>query len=198
MADFDWILKIIECRLPELSIYKGRLKRKKAACTICFPCRTLNSSRYPVLSPRGREPERGQQAARLVFGRLGIWERLPQFVECPLPNPPPQGRGRVTAGFAVTGGLKSNLDLQPLISGRLKSKKQSAQPISLAEPLIPTAAPSSLPWERVRERATSRKACLWAVREFGKDCRNSENALSPALPHGGGGRLQQIQALQAV
>ena len=38
----------------------------------------------------------------------------------------------------------------------------------LAAPLIPTAAPSSLPWERVRERATSRKACIWAVRVLGK------------------------------
>ena len=28
--------------------------------------------------------------------------------------------------------------------GRLKNKKQHAQPIFLAEPLIPTAAPSSL------------------------------------------------------
>ena len=35
--------------------------------------------------------------------------------------------------------------------------------VFLAKPLIPTAAPSSLPWERVRERATSRKACIWAV-----------------------------------
>ena len=108
MADFDWILKIIECRLPELSIYKGRLKRKKAACTICFPCRTLNSSRYPVLSPRGRELERGQQAARLVFGRLGIWERLLQLGECPLPSPPPQGRERVVADSGVAGRLKKN------------------------------------------------------------------------------------------
>ena len=62
--------------------------------------------------------------------------------------------------FAISGNLKSNLDLQPLLSGRLKSKKQPAQPIFLAEPLIPTATPSSLPWERVRERATSRKACF--------------------------------------
>ena len=38
----------------------------------------------------------------------------------------------------------------------------------LAEPLILTAAPSSLPWERARERATSRKACMWAVRVLGK------------------------------
>ena len=33
-----------------------------------------------------------------------------------------------------------------------------------ASPLIPTVTPSSLPWERVRERATSRKACIGAVR----------------------------------
>ena len=45
--------------------------------------------------------------------------------------------------------------------GRLKSKKQPAQPIFLAEPLIPTAARPLSSWERVRERATSRKACTW-------------------------------------
>ena len=52
--------------------------------------------------------------------------------------------------------------------GRLKSKKQPAQPVFLAELLTRTASPSSLPWERVRERATSRKACVWAVRVLGK------------------------------
>ena len=55
-----------------------------------------------------------------------------------------------------------------IYKGRLKSKKQPAQPIFLAKPLIPTASPSSLPWERARERATSRKACMWAVRVLGK------------------------------
>ena len=142
--------------------------RATACRTTCFPCRTLNSSRYPVLSPRGRELERGQQAARLVFGQLGYCERLPQFGECPLPSPPPQGRGRIAAGFAVAGSLRSSLGLQPLISGRLKNKKQPAQPVFLAEPLTPTATPSSLPWERVRERATSRKACIGAVRVLRK------------------------------
>ncbi|EHP14634.1 hypothetical protein NMY233_1672, partial [Neisseria meningitidis NM233] len=38
-----------------------------------------------------------------------------------------------SADFAVAGGLKSDLDL-PLISGRLKSKKQPAQPVSLQNP----------------------------------------------------------------
>ena len=178
-------LKIIVCRLPELSIYKGRLKSKKAAYTTCFSCKTLNPS-HPVLSPRGRELERGQQAARLVFGQLGYCERLPQFGECPLPNPPPRGRERVTAGFAVTGSLKRNLGLQPLISGRLKNKKQPAQPVFLAEPFIPTATPSSLPWERARERATSRKACIEAVRVFGKVAAIRRMPSPQPSPTGGG------------
>ena len=120
-------------------------EKEKSSQYNLFSRRTLNPNSRPVLSPRGRELERGQQAARLVFGQLGYCERLPQFGECPLPSPPPRGRERVAADFAVSGGLKSNLDLQPLIAGRLKSKKQHAQPVFLAKPLIPTATPSSLP-----------------------------------------------------
>ena len=67
-------------------------EKQKAARTTCFPCRTFNPNSHPVLSPRGREPERGQQAARFVLGRLGCWGRSPKFGECPLPNPPPRGR----------------------------------------------------------------------------------------------------------
>ena len=52
--------------------------------------------------------------------------------------------------------------------GRLKSKKQPAQPVFLAKPLIPTATLSSLPWEKARERATSRKACISVVELLGK------------------------------
>ncbi|EPH7369223.1 hypothetical protein DB249_001942 [Neisseria gonorrhoeae] len=33
---------------------------------------------------------------------------------------PPAGREWVSADFSVAGGLKNNLNLQPLISGRLK------------------------------------------------------------------------------
>ncbi|WP_267894557.1 hypothetical protein [Neisseria sicca] len=33
------------------------------------------------------------------------------------------------------------MDLQPLIAGRLKSKKQPAQPVFLAEPLTPNSRP---------------------------------------------------------
>ncbi|HGL9691455.1 TPA: hypothetical protein ACKLXY_002220, partial [Neisseria gonorrhoeae] len=64
-------------------------------------------------------------AVREFFERGG----LPQLEKCPLPNPPPQGRERVAADFAVAGSLKSRLDKQPLITGRLKNKKQPAQAI---------------------------------------------------------------------
>ena len=45
-------------------------------------------------------------------------------------------------------------------------RKARTRWVRVAEPLIPTAAPSSLLWERVRERATSCKACIWAVRAW--------------------------------
>ncbi|WP_228841268.1 hypothetical protein, partial [Neisseria gonorrhoeae] len=62
---------------------------------------------------------------------------------------------------------KNRLDLQPLISGRLKVKSSLHNLISY-KPLTPTASPSSLPWERAGERATSRKACIGAVELLGK------------------------------
>ena len=64
--------------------------------------------------------------------------------------------------------IRCRLPELSIYKGRLKSKKQPAQPVFLAEPFIPTAAPSSLPWERVRERATSRKACIWVFRVLGE------------------------------
>ncbi|HFC3417685.1 TPA: hypothetical protein ACFIYD_002145, partial [Neisseria gonorrhoeae] len=79
-----------------------------------FLAANLNPNSRPVLSPCGRELERGQQAARLVLGRLSCWERLPQLGKCPLPGPPPRGREWVSADLAVAGDLKGNLDLQLL------------------------------------------------------------------------------------
>ncbi|HHK6030649.1 TPA: hypothetical protein ACQWI1_001455 [Neisseria subflava] len=68
--------------------------------------------------------------------------------------------------------------------GRLKSKKQPAQPVFLAEPLAPTAAPSSLPWERVRERATSRKACIGVVKVLERLLQFGECSLPSPPPRG--------------
>ena len=47
-------------------------------------------------------------------------------------------------------------------------RKARTRWVRVAAPLIPTATPSSLLWERVRERATSRKACIWAFRVLGE------------------------------
>ena len=93
------LLKIIGCKPTELSIYKGRLKSKKAAYTTCFPCRTLNSSRYPVPSPRGRELERGQQAARLVFWAVRVLGKVAEIWRMPSPQPSPTGEGAGCGGF---------------------------------------------------------------------------------------------------
>ena len=167
MADFDWIFEDNSVKLPELSVYKGRLKSKKQPAQPIFLAEPLiPTASHPLY--RGRELERGQQAARLVFGRLGCWERLLQFGECPLPSPPPRGREQIAADFAVSGSLKNNLNLQPLIAGRLKNKKQPAQPVFLAANLNPNSRPVLFPWERARERATSRKACVGAVEVLGK------------------------------
>ena len=120
-------------------------------------------------------------AARHAHGGLGL-----------------QGKWRTRACVPHTPYMRATACWIERLKGRLKSKKAASTTCFLAEPLTPTAAPSSLPWERVRERATSRKACVWVVRKLGENCRNSGNTLSPALPHGGGSGLQQIQALQVV
>ena len=99
MADFNWILKIIGCRLPELSIYKGRLKSKKTANPTYFPCSPLNPNSHPVLSPRGRELERGQQAARLVFWAVRVLGKITAIWEIPSPQPSPTGEGAGCSRF---------------------------------------------------------------------------------------------------
>ncbi|HGM1765961.1 TPA: hypothetical protein ACMW4K_002061, partial [Neisseria gonorrhoeae] len=77
----------------DLPLISGRMKNKKQPAQPVFLAANLNPNSRPVLSPCGRGLERGQQAARLVFGRLSCWERLPQLGECPLPSPPPRRGG---------------------------------------------------------------------------------------------------------
>lgn len=67
MADFDWIFENNSVKLPELSVYKGRLKSKKQPAQPIFFAEPLIPTAARPLS-RGRELERGQQAARLVLG----------------------------------------------------------------------------------------------------------------------------------
>ncbi|ENT1309319.1 hypothetical protein DD176_12540 [Neisseria gonorrhoeae] len=63
----------------------------------------------------------------MYFRRLRDLGEVAATWKVPSPRPSAaQGRERIAAGLAVAGGLKSNLDL-PLISGRMKNKKQPAQ-----------------------------------------------------------------------
>ena len=64
-----------------------------------WDCSYLNSNSHPILSPRGRELERGQQAARLVLGRLGSLGKIAEIREMPSPQPSPMGEGADCSGF---------------------------------------------------------------------------------------------------
>ena len=107
-----------------MSIYKGRLKSKKQPAQPVFLAKPLTPTAARPLS-RGRELERGQQAARLVLGRLGSLGKIAEIRGMPSPQPSPTGEGAGCSGFGDFGDLKGNLDL-PLISGRLKSKKAAS------------------------------------------------------------------------
>ncbi|HIH9238849.1 TPA: hypothetical protein ACYU2J_002103, partial [Neisseria gonorrhoeae] len=69
------------------------------------------------------------------------------------------------AGLAVAGGLKSNLDL-PLISGRLKNKKQPAQPVFLAANLNPNSRPVLSPCGRELERGQQAARLVFGRRRY--------------------------------
>ena len=53
MADFDWIIENNSVKLPELSVYKGRLKSKKQHTQPVFLTANPNLNSRPVLSPVG-------------------------------------------------------------------------------------------------------------------------------------------------
>ncbi|HGN6554410.1 TPA: hypothetical protein ACKULM_002181, partial [Neisseria gonorrhoeae] len=81
-----------------------------------------------------------------------------------------------------------------VVSGRLKNKKQPAQPVFLAANLNPNSLPVLSP---VGE-GNKPQGLYLGGEGIRKDCHHSENALSPALPHRGGSGLRQIWRLQAV
>ncbi|EPI5530482.1 hypothetical protein GVE95_002238, partial [Neisseria gonorrhoeae] len=94
-------------------------------------------------------------------------------------------------------GLKSNLDL-PLISGRMKNKKQPAQPVFLAANLNPNSRPVLSPVGEGWREGNKPQGLYLGGEGIRKDCHHSENALSPALPHGGGSGFRQIFRLPVV
>ena len=102
----------------------------------------------------------------------------------PSPQPSPTGEGAGCSRFCGFRRFEKQLGFATVDAGRLKNKKQPAQPVFLAKPLTPTATPSSLPWERARERATSRKACIWAVRALERLPQFGECPLPSPPPRG--------------
>ena len=59
----------------------------------------------------------------------------------PSPQPSPTGEGVDCSGFCGYRQFEKQLGFTPLISGRLKNKKQPAQFVFLAEPLTPNSRP---------------------------------------------------------
>ena len=82
----------------------------------------------------------------------------------PSPQPSPTGEGAGCSRFCEFWRFERQLRFAAVDCRSPEKQKAACTTCFLAEPLTRTATPSSLPWERVRERATSRKACIGAVR----------------------------------
>ena len=94
--------------------------------------------------------------------------KVAEIRRMPSPQPSPTGEGAGCSRFHGCRRFEKQLGFQPLISGRLKRKKAACTICFPCRTLNPNSRPFSLPWERVRERATSRKVCIGAVRVLGK------------------------------
>ena len=88
----------VDCRSSE---------KQKAACTTCFLAEPLTRTATPSSLPWERVRERAA-SRKACIGAVRCSERLPKFGECPLPNPPPQGREQIAADSSVAGRLKKN------------------------------------------------------------------------------------------
>ena len=137
------LLKIIRCRLPELSIYKGRLKSKKQPAQPVFVAEPFIPTAAPSSLPWERVRERATNR-KVCIGAVRVLGKVAAIRGMPSPQPSPTGEGADYSKFCGCRRFEKQLGFTTVDAGRLKNKKQHAQPIFLAEPLIPTAAPSSL------------------------------------------------------
>ncbi|WP_307748516.1 hypothetical protein, partial [Neisseria gonorrhoeae] len=90
----------------------------------------------------------------------------------------------VQAAFCFSDDLKSTVVNPICFSNRLQPQN------------LPQSAPSPV-GEGWRE-GNKPQGLYWGGEGIRKDCHHSENALSPALPHGGGSGFRQIFRLQAI
>ena len=154
-----WRFWRFERQLGFTTVDAGRLKSKKAANTTCFLAEPLIPTATPSSLPWERVRERAT-SRKACIGAVKVLGKIAAIRRMPSPQPFPTGEGADCSRFCGCRRFEKQLGFTTVDAGRLKNKKQHAQPVFLAEPLIPTAAPSSLPWERARERVASRKACM--------------------------------------
>ena len=151
----------------------------------------------PSSLPRERVRER-VTSRKACIGAVRVLGKIAEIRGMPSPQPFPTEEGVGCSRFCEFWRFERQLKFAAVDCRSSEKQKAACTDVFFEEPLIPTATPSSLPWERVRERVTSRKACIWGCEGVGKDCCDLENALSPTLPHGGGSGLQQILRFQVI
>ena len=97
-----------------------------------------------------------------MLGKIAAIWRMPS------PQPSPTGEGVGCSGPCSFRQFKKQLKFA-VVDFRPSEKQKAACTTCLPRrTLNPNSHPSSLQWERVRERATNRKVCIGAVRVLGK------------------------------
>jgi len=102
----------------------------------------------------------------------------------PSPQPSPTGEGTGCSRFCEFWRFERQLRFAAVDCRSSEKQKAACTTCFLAEPLTRTATPSSLPWERARERATSHKACIWVVKVLERLLQFRECPLPSPPPRG--------------
>ena len=134
------LLKIIGCKPTELSIYKGRLKNKKQPTQPIFLAEPLIATTAHPLS-RGRELERGQQAARLVILAVRVLGKIAAIWRMPSPT----GEGAGCSGFCGCRWFEKQLGFAAVDFRSSEKEKSSLHNLFPCRTLNPNSLPSSLP-----------------------------------------------------
>ena len=159
------LLRIIGCRLPELSIYKGRLKNKKQPTQPIFLAEPLIPAASPSSLPRERARERAT-SRKACIGVVRVLGKIAAIRGMPSPQPSPTGEGAGCSGFCGFRWFKTTQLGFTAVDFRSSEKQKAACTTCFpCRTLNSNSYPlsNSLPWERVRERVTSRKACIWEI-----------------------------------
>ena len=131
----------------DLPLIEGRLKSKKAACTICFPCRTLNPQQPPrPLSPWERVRERATRR-KACIGAVRVLGKIAEIRGIPSPQPSPTGEGADCSRFKCYRSSEKECPKyqqleffrQPLLQGRQNKRRERffRRPLNLSVGYVP-------------------------------------------------------------